>query len=332
MNAATGGQRHGAPADRPLRESERRGAMSRGIAVAPSTRPAMHEAFTAAVQDAGGTVAPPAGARALVWADPAAPHLYPEVIAAAPQVEWVQLPYAGVEPFADYLDRARVWTCGKGVYAEPVAEFVMAALLTAFRDFHVFIPSSTWSAQTGRNLLGADITVLGGGGIARSLMRLLAPWGCSTTVVRRSDRPFEGACRTVTPASAADAVAGADAVVVALALTPETHHVVDADLLDAMSPQAWLVNAGRGGHVDHVALADALRRGAIAGAVLDVTDPEPLPDSSELWRLPNCIITPHIGNTPEMGLPLITRRVRENVARWLSGRPLVGLVDVSLGY
>jgi len=303
-----------------------------GIAVAPRTRPGMHEAFTAAVIAGGGRPAELSQARALVWADPAAAHLYPKVIAAAPHVEWVQLPYAGVEPFADYLDHGKIWTCGKGVYAEPVAEWVMASLLCAFRDFHVFARASSWCDQTGRNLLGANITVLGAGGITRSLMRLLAPWGCSVTVVRRSGEPFEGAVRTVALAGAAAAVADADAVVVALALTSETRHAVDADLLEAMPERAWLVNAARGGHVDHAALAAALRSGGIAGAVLDVTDPEPLPDDSELWGLPNCVITPHIGNTPEMGLPLIARRVRHNVGRWLSGRPLAGLVDVGLGY
>ena len=206
----------------------------------------------------------------------------------------------------------------------------MTALLTAFRDFHVFAPAVSWSAQTGRNLLGAEVTVLGGGGITRSLLRLLEPWNCAVTVVRRSSAPLAGAERTLQ--SASEAVVGADAVVVALALTNETRHIVDARLLNAMKPRAWLVNVGRGGHVDHDALADALKSGSIAGAVLDVTDPEPLPDSSELWRLPNCVITPHVGNTPEMGLPLIADRVRENVRRWLNGEQLIGRVDVSSGY
>ena len=143
---------------------------------------------------------------------------------------------------------------------------------------------------------------------------------------------MEGAARTLRLADVHEAVRGADAVVVALALTEETHHVVDAALLEAMGPQCWLVNVARGDHVDHVALGAALRSGAIAGAVLDVTDPEPLPDSSELWALPNCVITPHIGNTREMGLPLITNRVRENVRRWLAGEKLLGLVDIELGY
>ncbi len=306
--------------------------MSRGIAVAPDTRPVMHDAFAAAVRDAGGEVASLAEAQALVWADPYAADMYPEVIASAPAVEWVQLPYAGVEPFLDYLDTRLVWTCAKGVYADPVAEWIMAALLMGLRDFHLFAAADSWCPESGRNLLGAKITVLGGGGITRSLMRLLEPWGCQVTVVRRSDAPVEGATRTLTLARVHEAVASANAVVVALALTDETRHVVDEALLESMGPQCWLLNVARGGHVDHAALGAALRSGVIAGAVLDVTDPEPLPDSSELWALPNCVITPHIGNTREMGLPLITNRVRENVRRWLSGEDLLGLVDIALGY
>ena len=310
--------------------------MSRLVAVAPDTRPVMHEAFAAAVRDAGGEVAVSAAelaeAGALVWADPYAAGLYPEVIASLPAVEWVQLPYAGIEPFVDYLDERLVWACAKGVYADPVAEWVMAALLMGLRDFHLFAAARSWCAETGRNLLGTRITVLGGGGITRSLLRLLAPWGCEVTVVRRSDEPVAGAARALTLHRVNEAVAGADAVVVALALTSETQHVVDAALLESMGPQCWLVNVARGGHVDHAALGAALRSGVIAGAVLDVTDPEPLPDSSELWGLANCVITPHIGNTREMGLPLITNRVRENVRRWLAGEDLLGLVDIALGY
>ena len=306
--------------------------MSRLVAVAPDTRPVMHEAFAGAVRDAGGEVADLADAQALIWADPYAAGLYPELVAAAPAVEWVQLPYAGVEPFLDYLDTRRTWTCAKGVYADPVAEWVMAALLMGLRDFHLFAAADSWCAESGRNLFGTRITVLGGGGITRSLIRLLEPWGCRVTVVRRSEAPVDGAARTLTLADVHEAVAGADAVVVALALTEETRHVVDAALLESMGSQCWLVNAARGGHVDHTALGAALRSETIAGAVLDVTEPEPLPDSSELWALPNCVITPHIGNTREMGLPLITNRVRENVRRWLAGEELLGLVDVALGY
>ena len=89
---------------------------------------------------------------------------------------------------------------------------------------------------------------------------------------------------------------------------------------------------GRGGHVDHDALLAALRAEQIGGAALDVTTPEPLPDGHPLWDEPRCIITPHVANTPEMGLPLIANRVRQNVERWIAGDELIGIVDVEAGY
>ena len=79
-------------------------------------------------------------------------------------------------------------------------------------------------------------------------------------------------------------------------------------------------------------LVKALREGSIGGAALDVTDPEPLPDGHPLWSFDNCLITPHIGNTPEMGLPLLAQRVTANVRRRMSGADLIGLVDVDRGY
>lgn len=302
------------------------------IAVEPATRPAMHDVMVAAVEAAGGTVVPIADAGALMFADPAAAAVYPELIAAGPQIEWIQLPYAGIEPFAHHLDHDHIWTCGKGVYAPPVAEWIMTALLTAFRDIPRYVRASSWPRQGGKNLLGAKLTILGGGGITESFMRLIEPWGCEVTVVRRSSDPFPGAARTVTTEELHDAVADADAVIVALALTPETTGLIDADTLGAMRPDTWLCNVGRGGHVVTDDLVAALRDGTIAGAVLDVTDPEPLPDGHPLWELENCVITPHVGNTPEMGLPLIAERVRVNVARWIAGDELIGGVDVTAGY
>jgi phosphoglycerate dehydrogenase-like enzyme len=99
-----------------------------------------------------------------------------------------------------------------------------------------------------------------------------------------------------------------------------------------MPDHAWLVNVARGQHVDTDALVDALRRGTIGGAALDVTDPEPLPDGHPLWTLPNAIVTPHVGNTPEMGRTLLAARVRDNVRRFAAGDDLLGPVHVELGY
>lgn len=292
----------------------------------------MHEALVGAVERGGGTVSDLADADAVIWADPAAAGEFDRIVAGAPNARWIQLPYAGIETVAHLLDDDHVWTCGKGVYADDCAEWIMAALLTAFRDMPTFARARSWGAPSGRNLLGSRLTLLGGGGLAESFLRLIDPWGCEVTCVRRGSTPVPGAAATVPTARRFEAVAGADAVIVCLALTPETTGIVDADLLAAMPDDAWLVNVGRGRHVVVDDLVDALRAGTIAGAVLDVTDPEPLPDGHPLWDFDNVVITPHVGNTPEMGLPRLAARVEENVRRWLAGDDLLGPVDVAAGY
>ncbi|WP_419923650.1 D-isomer specific 2-hydroxyacid dehydrogenase family protein [Candidatus Poriferisocius sp.] len=300
------------------------------IAVEPVCwrRPALVDA----VEAGGGRVGGPSEAEALVWAEPAAPDRLPEVLAAGPGIEWVQLPYAGIENLAHLLDRHHRWTCGKGVYAEPVAEHALMLALAGLRGMGSFARARHWSPPQGRNLLGSRVTVLGGGGITGSLVRLLAPWDCRITVMRRHPQSMVGVDLVVGPERLHQALGDADVVVVALALTPHTAGIIDADALGAMAPHAWLVNVGRGGHVATDDLVEALTTGTIGGAALDVTDPEPLPDRHPLWSMDNCLITPHVGNTPEMGLELLARRVAENVRRYIADEELLGPVDVDLGY
>ncbi|MFP5310692.1 MAG: D-isomer specific 2-hydroxyacid dehydrogenase family protein [Actinomycetes bacterium] len=273
-----------------------------------------------------------AGVEAIVWTDPHDPGDLRDLLDRHPGIRWVQLPFAGVEPFLDVLDTDRVWTCGKGVYAEPVAEAALALALGVLRNLDGYARATSWSAPAGRNLLGARVTVLGGGEITASLLRLLGPWGCTTTVVTRRPRPLAGADRVVGGDELLDVLPDTDVLVLALALTPETERVVDATALAALPDHAVLVNVARGRHVDTDALVDALRSGRLAGAGLDVTDPEPLPDGHPLWTLPGVLITPHTANTPEMGRPLLAARVTENVRRFLAGDDLVGGVDVDAGY
>ncbi|MFT5203083.1 MAG: phosphoglycerate dehydrogenase-like enzyme [Candidatus Aldehydirespiratoraceae bacterium] len=306
--------------------------MTRGVAVVPESRPEMHQALTAAVQTGGAEIVPLNQAEAVVWADPAAVGVFRALIDEATAASWIQLPYAGIESLIDLLDNDHTWTCGKGVYADACAEWMIAGLLAAFRDIPRFARATSWPRQGGRNLLGAKITLLGGGGLAESFLRLIEPWQCDVTVVRRTGEPLPGATRTVTTDQRFAAVRDADAVIVCLALTPETDGIVDQMLFDAMPDDCWLLNVGRGSHVRNDDLLAALDAEAIAGAVLDVTDPEPLPDSHPLWAYDNVLITPHVGNTPEMGLPLLAARVEENVRRWLRGDKLLGGVDVDAGY
>lgn len=285
-----------------------------------------------AIRDGGGEVVAPDEAEALIWADPRDADGLRATLDRHPQIRWVQLPFAGIEPFVGVLDHDHEWTCGKGVYAEPVAEHALALALAGMRGISRYARRSAWSGPYGINLLDARVTILGGGEITRSLVRLLGPFNADITVVRRHPDPLPDVNEVVGPDALHAALADRDLVVLALALTAETERIIDAAALAAMARHAWLVNVARGGHVDTDALVSALQEERLGGAALDVTDPEPLPEEHPLWRFANVVITPHVGNTPEMGRRLLTARVRENVARRAAGRPLLGPVDVDLGY
>jgi phosphoglycerate dehydrogenase-like enzyme len=218
------------------------------------------------------------------------------------------------------------------VYAEPVAEMALALGVAGLRNVGAYAKATTWAAPAGHNLLGGNVTILGGGGITESLVRLLAPWDCRITVVRSNVQAMEGVDDVLEADRFADALPGADLVVLALALTPDTEAMFSASEFSLMEEHAWIVNVARGRHIVTDDLVDALRSGSIGGAALDVTHPEPLPDGHPLWTLPNCIITPHVGNTPEMAKPLLAARVTENVRRFARGDTLIGLVDVDAGY
>ena len=241
---------------------------------------------------------------------------------------------AGVERMAaaGILDPGRIWTSAKGAYAEPVAEHALALALAGMRSLRQRLTARSWGKPAGESLYDEPVTILGGGGIAVSLLELLAPFRAAATVVRRSADPVPGAARTLPPARLHEALAGARVTFLALALTPGTEQIIGSAELAAMRPDSWLVNVARGRHVDTGTLVAALREGTIAGAALDVTDPEPLPDGHPLWAMENCIITPHTADTPEMVERLLALRIQENVARFAAGQPLIGLVDPAAGY
>ena len=270
----------------------------------------------------------------LVWTDAAAMYQLRAVLAARPGISWVQLPQAGIERAVDagVIDHERRWTSAKGAYAEPVAEHALALLLAGLRQLTVRARARSWGEPGGVSLYGQPVTIVGGGGIATELLRLLEPFRTQVTVVRRHPEPLPGAARMIGADRLAEALPGARAVVLTLALTPETKGLIGRTELAAMERDAWLVNVARGGLVDTGALLDALLSGRIGGAALDVTDPEPLPPGHPLFNLPNCLITPHTADTEEMTRPLLADRIAENVRRLAAGQELIGQVDPDLGY
>jgi phosphoglycerate dehydrogenase-like enzyme len=294
---------------------------------------------TDAVRAGGGTIVDLADAEALVWtATGFEPGWRPEdltaVLADHPGIRWVQLPFAGVEPYvaAGVFDETHTWTCGKGVYARPVAEHALALALAGFHHLKPYAEARTWTGQAGANLAEGRVTIFGGGGITDELVGLLQPFHGHITVVRKHPTAMAGVEEVKGWSDRVDAVSGADAVFLALALTGETEGFFDGPMFEAMSDHGWLINVARGRHVVTDDLVVALRDGVIGGAGLDVTDPEPLPDGHPLWLLPNCLITPHTANTYEMAIPLLSARIADNVRRYARDEELLGLVYPALGY
>ena len=288
-----------------------------------------------AVEKGGGTVVDLGDdPDAVVWLDSADMAGLNAALQAAPRVEWVQLPFAGVELAAEagLFSHERQWTSAKGAYGQPVAEHALTLALAGLRWLPTRIEARSWGTPAGISLYDQKVTILGGGGITHYLLEQLAPFGVEATVIRRKADPVPGAARTVTMSELHEVLPGALVVFLALALSPATTGIIGAPELELMDERAWLVNVARGRHVKTDALVAALTSGSIAGAALDVTDPEPLPDGHPLWDLSNCIITPHTADTIEMIRPLLAERIRDNVERFAVGRELIGRVDPDAGY
>ena len=293
------------------------------------------ELMSSAVVEGGGEVAPLSDATAgVVWLGKS-PEELAAVLRDHPSVGWVQLPLAGVEAWGAVLSEfAHVtWTSAKGSFAEPVAEHAVALTLATLRQIPDKSRSDSWAqVKHGVSLYGRSVVIIGAGGIAVELIRLLAPFEVDITIVRRSSDPLPGANRTVTSAELADVLPTADVVIVAAAATDETAQLLGATELALLQPTAVLVNIARGRLVDTDALVTALSEHRLWGAGLDVTDPEPLPDGHPLWSAPGVVITSHCADTPEMTVPLLAERVRLNVEALTGSGKFVGLVDPHSGY
>ena len=295
--------------------------------------PAQPAQFIAAIESAGGSVAPlSAEVKGLVWTDYHRPDLLRQVLSENPQLTWVQLPFAGVDAFVDILDAAPTFTCAKGSYSQPVAEHALTLMLALGRTIPERVRATTWGDKFAVSLYESKVLIVGGGGITAELLRLLQPFGCPVTVVRNSSEPMPGATLTVGLDELNEHLPDADFVVVAAALTPQTLGLFDSNRFAKMKPTAYLVNIARGKHVVTDDLIIALNTGQIAAAALDVTDPEPLPDGHPLWNLSNCLITPHTADTPAQVTRMLAERIAKNVEAFCTGGEMVGLVNKTLGY
>jgi phosphoglycerate dehydrogenase-like enzyme len=271
-------------------------------------------------------------------------------------LRWIQYQAAGIDCYLDdpVFQSDVMITTTSGAHAGPAAEFIIGVMVALARDFPQLVKDQEmrrWdSSHSHENeLRGKTVGVVGYGSIGRQLARLCVAFGMRILAVKRDqadlcDRGFtalfpgdpEGRLpEKILPTSQLGSLVGeVDFLVITAPFTKQTLGLIDEAKLRAMKRSSYLINVARGPLVDIRALARALREGYIAGAAIDVFEIEPLDSSSDLWSLPNLLITPHVLASREN--PRYDQRCNEifaeNLKRYLMGKPLVNLVRKELGY
>jgi phosphoglycerate dehydrogenase-like enzyme len=271
---------------------------------------------------------------------------FDRILGRAPRLAWVHSASAGVERVLTPTGRERglVITNARGVFSEPIAEYVLMMILAISRRLPQLLElqrERTWQPLEGTELRDVTIGIVGLGSIGRAVAARAHAFGCRVLATRR--RPADGT--GVEPKEAPGAphevwgpdmlptlLAEADFIVLALPLTPDTEDLIDAEALAGVKPGAWLINVARGRLVDDHALIRALRDGTLGGAVLDAFREEPLSPSSPFYDLPNVIVTPHTSWSSGRVLDRSVELFCENLGRYARGEPLLNVVDPTVGY
>lgn len=251
------------------------------------------------------------------------------------ELEWLQTSSAGYDHYLKpgKLAGSTTLTNATGAYGQAVSEHMLASLLCLMKKLHLYRDNqreASWEDEGSvRSLVGAAVLVMGTGDIGTAFARLVSAFGAHVWGVRRRTdechEPFE---HMVSLDDVQNVLGKVDVVASVLPSSPQTRGMVDADFLAAMRPGSYLVNAGRGDLVDSDALVEALASGHIAGAALDVTNPEPLPADHPLWQQPNALITPHVAGFWHLQATTdnVVAICLNNLRRYLAGEPLNNVV------
>lgn len=262
------------------------------------------------------------------------PPLVSEVLAKADKLEWVQSSWAGVDSLCQTgLRRDYILTGAKDIFGALISEYVMTYLFALERELFSMRSNQLekrWKLYSYRPAQDITLGIVGLGSIGRQLALTARHFGIRVTGLNRSGKPCDEVEKVYTSDNFADFLREPDYVVLTLPATPETGHMIDADVLRMMKPSTVLMNVGRGNSINENDLIHALREGTIGGAVLDVFEDEPLNQESPLWQLPNVFVTPHNAATsfPED----ISQIFIDNYHRYLRQEPLRHVVDFELGY
>jgi len=255
----------------------------------------------------------------------------------APRLKWIQTTGAGIDGLVplDWLPADIALTNNRGAHgskAEDSCAMAISLLNARLPQMIAAQRNHAWQPAYTTPVAGKTAVVIGFGDLGQGAGRAAKKLGAKVIAVTRSGkaaRPADAAY----PVSRIDRVLPmADFVIVTAPLTPQTRNLLDRRRLDLLKPEAALVNIGRSPVVDYDALREKLAQGTLAGAVLDVFQPEPLPADSPLWDTPNLIITPHVSCDDPRYVDRLLDFWFENFERFLAGKRLKNLIDRQLGY
>ncbi|MBI6630847.1 D-2-hydroxyacid dehydrogenase [Pontibaca salina] len=256
----------------------------------------------------------------------------------APKLRWIHCIGAGVEHMLPmtWLPEGVTLTNNKGVHAAKAGEFGMMAVLM----LHSHIPAimtnqrkRVYDSLYASPIAGKTLVVLGTGSLGGAAAQKVQKLGVHVIGVNRSGRAVEGCDEVVTTEQLDTVLPRADYLFIATPDTPETRGLMNRQRLDLMKPGAGIINIGREAVMDYDALCDKLEDGTIGGAILDVFDPEPVPEESRLWETPNLILTPHVSaDDGDAYIPLTLDLFFRNMELFLAGKPLLNPIQPDLGY
>jgi len=243
-----------------------------------------------------------------------------------PRLKWVHSLGTGTDGITDspFLGKEVTVTATRGIHAAPISELAFLQMLAFARDFRRIERQrgeKRWDRYPGTLLSGKTCGILGVGAIAEGLAPRCRAFGMRVVGISRTRRPVPGFDAIYSRAEIAQAAAELDYFVLLLPLEDDTRNIVDARVLAAMKPTAFLINLARGGVLDEDALIAALNQNRIAGAALDALATEPLPAASPLWTMPNVIVTPHIGGYYDDYPRDAAMQFERSLAHFLAGRP-----------
>ena len=268
----------------------------------------------------------------------------PEEVRAAKQLKWVQSMSAGVEGVLflsggnDLRDSNIVLTNNKIVQGPEIADHAMALLLSLTRRLPRYMkemPSESLDRRAfdGIELRGKTAVVIGVGGIGMQIAQRAWAFGMTVIGVDPEDKPFTPFLASVVkPDQIDEVVPKADVVFISAPHTERSHKEMGSHEFELMKPHSYFIAVSRGGVYDMNGLVKGLDSRRIAGAGVDVTDPEPLPKGHPLWKFDNVIITPHIAGRSDKDRERMVGTVKENLERFVDGKPLVNVVDKQKGY